>query len=193
MKNLLLLVLFSIGCAHSNAVAKPPVTTVDHVDLTRYVGNWYELASIPQWFQKECVWSTTAEYTARNNGKIDVVNTCVKKDGTKKVAIGRAKIVDPETNSKLKVTFAKILGKYIYSFGGAYWIIDLEPNYQYAVIGSPDRQYGWILARQPHLSDSDLVQISNNLIKQGYDTCKFITTIQKGGFSSNQPLCEYLK
>lgn len=189
MKNIILLaafIFFSVGSAQA-------VTTVDHVDLTRYVGKWYEIASMPQWFQKKCVSDVTANYQVLPSGRIQVINSCMTEDGSVSEAIGEAKVTESATNAKLLVTFAKIFGKYIYSFGGDYWVIDLDPNYNYAVIGHPTLDYGWILARQSSLSDQDLLAIAANLKAQGYDTCKFLTTVQKDGIGAKSPLCEYLK
>lgn len=167
------------------------VATVPHVDLSRYLGTWYEIASIPQSFQKQCVRNTRAEYSSADDGLIKVTNSCEKSDGSRSIAEGRAKIVDTESNAKLLVTFVRII-TWIFSFGGDYWIIDLEPNYQYAVVGHPTNSYGWILARNPKLSHSDLENISKNLILQGYDTCKFIMTPQDRGQNTSIKLCEYL-
>ncbi|MDD3022246.1 MAG: lipocalin family protein [Alphaproteobacteria bacterium] len=169
------------------------VTTVDSVDLTRYVGQWYEIASMPQWFQKECVGGVQAKYSTLPNGRIQVANSCLLADGTRKVTLGEAKVTDKNTNAKLRVTFAKVFNKYIYTFGGDYWVIDLEPNYKYAVVGHPTLKFGWILARDAKLSDDDLLLIADNLKSQGYDTCKFITTVQEGGIQQKVRLCDYLK
>lgn len=166
------------------------VQTVPSVDLTRYVGKWYEIAAIPQSFQKQCVANVTAEYTSLKNGQIQVINSCDRKDGTRSVSEGRAKVIDRETNAKLKVTFVKIID-WIFAFGGDYWVIDLEANYKYAVVGHPTLKYGWILSREPALSQADLELISNNLKLQGYDTCQFIMTVQTGGNQQSQPLCKY--
>lgn len=170
-----------------------PVTTVDRVDLTRYVGAWYEIASMPQWFQKKCVKNVMAEYKTLPNGRIEVINSCGQADNSRTETIGEAKIEDSETNAKLKVSFVKIFGSYIYAFGGDYWVIDLEPNYNYAVVGHPSREYGWILSRQPSIASSDLLQITENLTAQGYDTCKFKMSSQDGGNTETIPLCEYVK
>lgn len=167
------------------------VKTVEHVDLVRYVGRWYEIAAIPQSFQKKCVSNVTANYTSLSNGLIEVQNSCMKSDGGITVAEGRAKVTDPKTNAKLKVTFVKLF-KWIFSFGGDYWIIDLEKNYRYAVVGHPTRKYGWILSRDPVLSREDLVHISAGLKSQGYNTCDFLTTIQTGGITQRASLCKYL-
>ncbi len=190
MKNFILFSLASILLSTAQAKA---VTTVEYVDLTRYVGQWYEIAAMPQWFQKQCVGDVTANYKTLPNGRIQVINGCLTDKGVVTTTTGEAKVTDSNSNSKLRVTFAKIFRKYIYSFGGDYWIIDLEPNYNYAVIGNPTREYGWILARQPSLPDQDLLAIEANLKSQGYDTCKFLTTVQNGGLNTKMPLCQYLK
>lgn len=168
------------------------VTTVDYVDLGRYVGLWYEIASIPQPFQKQCVGGVTATYTALPNERIEVVNACDTADGSRSVITGEARVRDTESNAKLRVTFVKIRDRYFYLFGAPYWVIDVEPEYRYAVVGSPSTAFGWILARQPYLPPEDLTEIADGLDEQGYDTCKFLTTVQVGGFASRQPLCEYL-
>jgi len=180
-----LFVLFAAFGAHAD------VNVVPHVDLTRYVGKWYEIASIPQSFQKQCVAGVTAEYKDLGRNLIQVVNSCETQSGSRSVSEGRAKVVDTESNAKLKVTFVKFIG-WIFWFGGDYWIIDLDQNYRYAVIGHPTRKYGWILSREPSLSMTDLSLIASNLKKQGYDLCNFLMTVQAGGATERLPLCQYL-
>ena len=109
--------------------ADQPLETVAHVDLGRYVGKWYEIARYPNRFEKECARDVTAEYAALPNGKISVVNTCLKSDGKAKQSKGSAVVVDKASNSKLSVTF-------FWPFSGKYWILDLGPQYEYAVVGS---------------------------------------------------------
>ncbi len=131
---------------------------VDSVDLGRYVGTWYEIAKIPNSFQSKCAMNTTATYKLRDDGRIDAVNECVESDGSVNVARGIARVVDPQTNSKLKVSFVSILG--INLFWGDYWIIGLDKDYKYAVVGTPSRKYGWILSRTPSLSPRSLSEIA---------------------------------
>ena len=114
------------------------MTTVDAVDLDRYVGLWHEIARIPNRFQKQCARGTTAEYTLRGDGRIRVVNRCVKGDGGTDEAEGVAKVVAGANNSKLKVSFVSFLGWR--PFWGDYWVIGLDEDYQWAVIGTPDRK-----------------------------------------------------
>ena len=171
-----------------NSPARAEVTVVRHVDLAKYVGRWYEIASIPQFFQRKCVGEVSAEYSTLDDGRIKVVNQCRKADGTMSSAEGRAEVVDPSVTAKLRVTFVKLIG-WIFAFGGDYWIIDLDPDYRFAVIGHPKRTYAWILARTPILSREDLGPIAERLKAQGYDTCQLLMTSQDGVTRERTPLC----
>jgi apolipoprotein D and lipocalin family protein len=135
---------FLLGAQHSSAQATstPPLTAVDNIDLRRYAGKWYEIARYPNRFQRNCQSDTTAIYTLRDDGKVQVVNACREKNGKVRTARGTAKVVDKKTNAKLKVTF-------FWPFYGDYWVIGLSPEYQYAIVGEPSRKYLWILNRNP--------------------------------------------
>lgn len=152
------------------AAAPNPLNVVPSVDLQRYAGKWYEIARLPAWFQRACQSDTTATYTLRPDGKITVLNECRKSDGSLKSAHGTARLSDPAgPNSKLRVSF-------FWPFYGDYWIIDLDPAYQWAVVGEPGRKYFWILARQPHLDDATLSAILQRAKEQGYDLALLIRT-----------------
>jgi len=146
--------------------------TVDKVDLDRYVGLWYEIASYPSWFQRGCT-GTTAEYKWRDDGLIEVVNSCRKGslDGKLKRATGRAKVVDTDSNAKLKVSFFG-------PFWGDYWILELDPDYQWAVVGVPSRKYLWILSRTPRLDAATYQQILESLPRRGFDLSRLRETEQ---------------
>ena len=180
----LLLLLPSITLAQSLA-------TVEHVDLDRYLGKWYEIASIPQYFQRQCVRDVTAEY-ALKNGVISVINRCTTASGEISEAEGQARIVDTLSNAKLEVTFVKLFG-WRYLFGGDYWVIDLASDYRYAVVGHPSRKYAWVLAKTPQVSSQDLAAIEDRLKANGYDTCGLLTTAQPPLLSVRTPLCEAVK
>jgi apolipoprotein D and lipocalin family protein len=181
--------LLSIQAHAMGKNSKPPVETVPSVDLERYLGKWYEIATIPQSFQKQCTGNVTAEYAMVEDGKISVINSCDTANGKRSIATGRAKVVDTNTNSKLKVTFVNIFG-WQFLFGGDYWIIGLGQNYSYAVVGAPGRDYAWILSRFPDMHMDQLVEASQVLTKQGFDTCSLITTIQTSGLQTKTPLCK---
>lgn len=149
-----------------------PLETVPYVDLNRYLGTWYEIASFPQRFQKGCV-ATKATYSLREDGKIDVLNECRidSFDGKLKQAHGFAKVVDKDTNAKLKVTF-------FWPFYGKYWIIDLDENYEYAVVGHPNRKYLWILSRSPQMNEQLYQEIVQRAEDKCFDTNKLSKTLQ---------------
>ena len=155
---------------------KEPVTTVDHVDLQKYAGTWYEIAKIPNSFQDQCVGNTTAAYSLNDDGSIKVVNKCKDDEGDMDSAEGLANVVDTKSNSKLEVSFVSIFG--IHLFWGDYWIIGLPDDYSYAVIGTPNRKYGWILSRTPQLSEEKLNEAYDILRKNGYNPKDFVVTPQ---------------
>jgi apolipoprotein D and lipocalin family protein len=150
----------------------PPLETVPHVDLTRYMGTWYDIASFPQRFQKGCT-GTIATYTLRADGTVEVLNRCARGslDGKVTVARGRARVVDQTTNAKLKVSF-------FWPFWGDYWVVDLGKDYEYAVVGHPNRQYLWILSRTPTLAPDVYDGIVERLKRQHYDTSRLVRTLQ---------------
>jgi apolipoprotein D and lipocalin family protein len=172
----LIFFFMSVSLKSQTSPRNEPVT-VDSVDLNKYVGLWYEIAKIPNSFQRKCDHNTTATYKLREDGKIDVINRCVEKDGSVNEAKGIAKVVDSKTNSKLEVSFVRILG--ISLFWGDYWIIGLDKDYRYAVVGTPTRKYGWILSRTPELSQKDMENIFALLRNQGYNPKDFEMTEQK--------------
>lgn len=134
------LVVFSCA-SNTTRLGLPPLQAVAHVELSRYLGTWYEVASLPQRFQRGCT-ATQATYSLRADGDIEVVNRCRKGSlqAVESVATGRARVTDPTTNAKLEVSFFG-------PFWGPYWVIQLGDAYEYAVVGSPDRDTLWILSR----------------------------------------------
>ena len=169
----LLVGLLGTGCAATTTerLNLPALGTVPHVDLGRYVGTWYEVANFPQSFQRGCT-ATTATYTLRSDGEIDVVNRCRKGSvqGPEKIARGRARVVDRSSNAKLEVSFFR-------PFWGDYWILDLGQNYEYAVVGHPSRDYLWILSRTPSLDPGVYDGIVARLAAQGYETSRLVRTV----------------
>lgn len=155
------------GCAGWD---KPPLPVVQHVDLERYDGRWYEVARYPNWFQRNCP-VATADYTLRSDGKVDVLNACYEPPGKspKKTARGVARVVDRETNSRLKVCF-------FWPFEGDYWIIGLADDYGWALVGEPSRRYLWILSRTPELNEPTYQAIVARLPALGYDPARLQRT-----------------
>lgn len=173
---MILLLFFPFMVQTGNSQSKNIPSTVDYVNLDQYAGLWYEIARIPNRFQKQCARGVTAEYSIREDGRITVLNSCYKENGKLDQAEGLARVEDKESNSKLKVSFFSILGWR--PFWGAYWIIDLAEDYSYATVGSPDRKYGWILAREKELPEKLLEKILNRIQEQGFDPNVFELTEQ---------------
>ncbi len=154
-----------------------PLEVVPTVDLVRYAGTWYEIARLPNTFQKQCISDVTATYTLLENQDIEVVNRCRKEDGTYGEAEGRAKRADEDgPPAKLKVRFAPAYLSFLWFVWGNYWIIDLAPDYTYAVIGEPDRKYLWILCRTPQMEETIYQGILRRIGDQGYDASRLIRT-----------------
>jgi apolipoprotein D and lipocalin family protein len=166
VKFLLVVSLLVIPCIVR--AADGPVAAVDHLDLDRYLGRWYEIARYPMWFQRKCA-ASMAEYSLRDDGMISVVNSCTRVDAPNKVkrATGRARIVDETTNAKLEVSFFG-------PFWADYWVIDLAPDYRWAVVGEGRRKYLWILSRTPELPQADLDGILERLRAAGYDPDRLV-------------------
>jgi apolipoprotein D and lipocalin family protein len=168
-------VIASLANAQSSEL--PPLDVVEHVDLSRYVGTWYEIARLPNNFQKKCLSNVQATYTLLEDGDIEVVNRCRGVDGTVSEAKGRAKLANTDgPNTKLKVRFAPAFLSFLPFVWGNYWIILLAPDYSYAVIGEPGREYLWILARAPSIEKETLDSILAQLKNTGYDLSRLLYT-----------------
>lgn len=157
------------------------VVAVPSIDLNRYAGKWYEIARFPNRFQKSCAGNVTAEYRTRPDGRIDVINRCQKNDGSVDEAIGVARLADRSgsaTNSKLKVRFAPAWLSWLPFVWGDYWVLDLGPDYSYAVVGEPGRNYLWILSRSPSLPESSYQAALKKVTTQGFDVNKLVKTKQ---------------
>lgn len=148
---------------------KPALQSVASVDLKQYAGKWYEIGKYPNKFQKKCIANTTATYALKENGRLEVSNNCVLKDGRTETAVGEAKIADKNTNSKLKVRFAPGALSWLPVVWGDYWIIDLDSKYQYVAIGEPKRNYFWILSRQATMDDATYQNILRRAEAMGFE------------------------
>lgn len=169
MKNLILGMILSLSVTNVEA---NPLQTVEHVDLNRYAGKWYEIAKYPNRFQRKCG-EATAEYTPLPNGKIQVHNTCKKfKNGQMKDILGVATVKDSITNAKLSVTFLPSWLRWTGIGAGKYWVIDLEPNYEYVVVSEPKRNYLWVLSRSPNMKRSTYEAILEKIVSQGLDPAR---------------------
>ena len=146
--------------------------TVPNVDLNKYAGKWYEIASYPQRFQKGCH-CTTAEYTLSEKGYVIVENRCNRDSvkGKQSYIKGKAFVEKNSGNAKLKVQF-------FWPFKGKYWIIDLADDYSYAVVSHPNKKYLWILSRTSKMDDTVYQEIVSRLKSKGFDLSKLQKTEQ---------------
>lgn len=141
---------------------QPPLVTVPQVDLKHYPGQWYEIARYPNRFQKGCL-ESRANYSLRDDGDIEVLNSCKdSEDGEQRKSKGHTWVVDSTSNTKLKVSF-------FWPFRGDYWIMELGTAYEYAVIGTPNRKYFWILSRTRSMDDALYDGILQRAKEQGFD------------------------
>jgi len=172
--------LAGCGTTTTERLGLPEPKTVASVDLGRYLGTWYDIASFPQRFQEGCTGST-AMYELRPDGEIDVLNRCRKGslDGEEDSARGRARVVDRTTNAKLEVSFFR-------PFWGEYWIIDLGADYEFAVVGHPSRDYLWILSRTPAMDAAVYSGILERLRAQGYEVERLRRTPQRADGSPGE-------
>jgi apolipoprotein D and lipocalin family protein len=186
MKSFYRMVLLAVLCFSSSTLAflsqshafgrapshLPELKVVENFEVSRYLGLWYEVGAIPQSFQKGCT-GTTAEYSLINESTVRVVNRCFQDslDGELRVAHGKAKISDLSEPAKLKVSF-------FWPFSGAYWVIELGDNYEYAVVGHPSRDYLWVLSRTPQMDPVVYEEILERQAAKGYDISRVVKSIQ---------------
>lgn len=152
---------------------------VSTVDLQRYTGKWYEIARLPNKFQKDCVGEVLATYTLLEGSQLKVVNQCRKQNGQLEQAEGKARLADKNgPNAKLEVRFAPAWLSWLPLVWGDYWIIELANDYSYAVVGTPDREFLWILARSPQLEEETFRRLIENAAAAGFDTAQVVKTRQ---------------
>ena len=174
------LVLFA-AVTTAQEQSPPPLEVVPSVDLNRYAGTWYEIARMPFKYQSQCIGDVTATYTLLEDGRIKVVNRCRKENGEIDEAEGRAKLASDEgPNTQLKVRFAPAFLSFLPFVWGDYWIIDLAPDYSYAVVGEPGRKYMWILSRAPVMEETVFQGIVDRAKGKGYDVSRLMRTKQTG-------------
>ncbi len=153
-----------VGCT----AMKPPLQTVSHVDLPRYMGDWYVIANIPYFAEKNC-YDSIESYALRPDGKIDNWFQCRKGSFSaplERKATAIASVEDKTTNAIWSVKFFKLISV-------KYLVLDLDPAYQWVMVGHPSRRYGWIMARSKSMDDSLYQRLLSRAAAQGYDPAKF--------------------
>ena len=151
-----------------------PLVTAPSVDLQRYTGSWYEIARLPEKYEKDCASDVTATYELTIDGGLRIINRCKRRDGSVKRAIGRAEVEDAETNAKLRVTFAPQLLDPLPFVWSDYCIIDVASDYSTAIVGTPDRSHLWLLAREPAVGEDVRSAFIAKALGQGFDTSQLV-------------------
>jgi len=174
--------LLLIGLGSSQVMAQQgdqSVKTIAALDVPRYLGTWYEIAKLPNWFQKKCVSNTKAVYTAKPDGNLRVLNSCKTATGETSEAEGLARQIGAKDSPKLEVRFAPEWLSFLPLVWGDYWVIDLDPQYQVAAVSDPRREYLWVLSRTPQLDPQVYADLLQRLKQQQFDIQKLELTSQK--------------
>lgn len=158
--------------------AAEPLESVPRLDLARYAGTWHEQAHLPMVFQRKCAKNTTATYTVRPDGNIDVLNRCETRDGRAIDAHGLARPV-ADAPGRLEVRFAPAALSFLPFVWADYWVTDLDPAYRWAVVGEPRRKYLWVLARDKQLPRDELDAIVERAKAKGFATEDLVYTPQQ--------------
>jgi apolipoprotein D and lipocalin family protein len=146
----------------------PPLPTVQSVELARYYGTWYEIARLPNRFQAMCASDTRATY--RPDGEnVSVLNSCRTAEGKPEQAEGIARVVEDSQGAKLRVSFFR-------PFYGDYWVLALDPDYRWVLVGEPSRKYAWVLAREPKLDAATLDALLARAAALGFERQAFLLT-----------------
>jgi len=149
------------------------------VDLQRYAGIWHEQARLPNRFQKPCAGPVTAQYTPQADGSVRVLNRCARADGNFDEAVGSARVVPVAGQpgaGRLEVRFAPAWLGWLPMVWGDYWILKLDRDYQVALVGTPNREYLWVLSRAPRLDDAALQAELDYARSLGFDADKVVPT-----------------
>ncbi len=170
LRNLIVIFTLLLCACVTSDKNETKVTSVDNLDLLRYAGTWYEIGSFPMFFQRHCIANTQANYTLEPEGKIGVHNQCLTENGIDK-ADGVAEAVDGSNPARLRVSFFR-------PFWADYWILGLDSEYRWALVGNPDRHYLWLLSRSKKLPQDQLDSALEVARKQGFDLTKLHFTVQ---------------
>lgn len=155
------------------------VTAVPHLDLTRYLGRWYEICRLPLRWEDQAATDITAMYSLNDDGSVRVDNRCFDEDGKPSQAVGEATPIDA-AKSRLKVSFLPEFVRWVPFTKGDYWVLKIDPAYRTALVGTPDRKYLWLLSREPYLAEETKTEYLAEARRQGFDLGELITPQHTG-------------
>lgn len=165
-----MLLTFSLKISAKNSDA--PLPTVSNVDIGRFIGKWYAVASLPQRFTRDCL-GQTADYSIRSESSINVLNTCLKKNNKIETIKGKAVVSNPETNAELVVTFDNFFTR-LFRVKGDYNVVRLDAAYENLLVASKDRKSLWIMSRTPNMDEEVYVEYMSYARSLGFDTSKLV-------------------
>ena len=143
------------------------------------MGRWYEIAKFPNWFQRQCVGNTSANYSLRPDGQVQVLNECRRQNGEMEQALGQARQLGPATSPRLQVRFAPQWLSLLPFVWGDYWVIDLDERYELVAVSEPKREYLWVLSRTPVVDEARYAALLTRLTAQGLDVRRLESTPQR--------------
>ncbi len=166
------------GSGNDDPPTNSPLSAIPALDVSRYMGTWFEIAKFPNWFQRKCIGGTKAEYSLKNDGMVQVVNRCRIENGEIIEVIGVARQIGPAASPKLEVRFAPEWLSFLPFVWGDYWVIDLDEDYQLVAVSEPKKEYLWILARTPTVDFTNYKNLLARLLEKGFDLRKLEVTKQ---------------
>jgi len=172
------------SCAMHGRVGSPstpedrPLVSVAALDVSRYMGGWYEIAKLPNWFQRNCARDTRAVYRLLPDGQVEVDNSCRNKQGEMERAIGAARLARAGKASELEVRFAPEWLSFVPLVWANYWVIDIDPQYQLVAVSEPGRKYLWVLSRRPQVDERAYEALLVRLREKGFDLAELARTPQ---------------
>lgn len=190
LRRLALVATISASALAPAAASAGPVTPVPKLDVQQYLGQWRQIASIPQWFEALCYSDTVANYSLNDDGTVRVVNRCFALGGLEITSRGRARILDPVTSAQLQVTFLNIGGGWVYPGNEPnYIVMGVSPDYRWAVVGDPQRTSAFVLSRASSLTADEKASVLGVLADNGFNACSLNTTRQRGGLQTVRQFC----
>lgn len=166
--------LLAVSCSNNTTMKTIDTSTVETLEVEKYLGKWYEIARFPHSFEKGLV-GVTASYSMRSDGKIRVINQGYKGslEGKLSTAEGKAKFPEPNDPTRLKVSFFLF-------FYGDYYVLELDQDYQWAMVGSSSPNFLWILSRTSQMDEGVYQMLLERARSRGYDLTQLIRVEQPG-------------